>query len=1182
MPSRLALWLLISAASSLLLGCPQIAWGQAPPVSPVALEPLTPTATPAATSCQIGEILQIGAGLTTGLSRRNEEAIKADRAQITQRAELFEGVEISGVALGCDSPECDDPRTYETLYRLTRLRRGERLTAEQVANAWTSLIRLFKEVRIQLSCRPAEGEPARAPAGEDDKEASPDTRRGVVEVQFFTIGHHIIEDLTIRYSDLLSRLYPRVFSQDIRKRIRFKRGGIWPKGDTERIDREREKILDYYERLGYRGTDVQFKVEYTGPYKKRVLLTVEITEGSQPWLGQVLLRGQQAFSYAKVVSGLSTGEVADFWRPLFGAFGIGKLEKRVLRQELTEVERRYREEGWLTARVRLVDLIEEEDMVHPLVQVYEGPKVEVAFEGNTKISDEALAALLTFIETGSIDVTELEASRDAIREAYEAIGHYFVEIDVEPPVRVPTAEGRRGDTLRVKFIIDERRQVWVRHVNIEGNAGISDEALKAVMGTQGLGESGVVSIFSADAILQDARIINDLTAIRDLYADRGYQATSFRCQAPVEKEDYWTVRRLQEARGGEPPYEAGRFDIWSRSPSVTQCYVVEPTLDPRLVDVTIHLYEGARTTTDRLDVDRFLRWMNEDWQERLIDTLMVHGFMDERQKWRRAGFTGAKLQDVEGIILNWLHHEGYRDAKVVSRCGYESAPGVSCRQEMPYGVALDTIYFEVYRGPRLITDGVMIWGNTQTDQDAIQAELRMEDQAPLSTDDLFISETNLRRLGIFNSVKIETIQGTVGAAGDQFTAQVDPSVDHSQESPTTVLVTVEESESVLFESSVGAQVSNAAAIDTSDLPVLYILGLGLRDENFLGQALELGGAAEHANRVTRPGDIEGDNALWLGRIFLNDRSVAGTQLDFSQYLTYSRSRTAQQDRYVEQYALTSTLGYEFYNLSYPSLWGRGLRATLAVEASRERRRRLTNAGERPPFQDPVTSVTVSPTFRLDKRDNPLNPSRGFLVELTSTAVFQGNLIDTVLRVPAFKETIFGQYVQPLLDRRLIIVPTLSLGAAQTALGDDDLPSDFLFKAGGDVVVAHPVRGYDPAAIEAGEGQVYVDGTIDELGDVTGLEPIKVGGKALALASLEARFPTFIVDDLWAGVFAEGAAVATDWRRMGTDRFFPSVGAGLRYLVAGQIPVRLDVGVPLRETPFGGQQARIHLNIFYTP
>ena len=49
---------------------------------------------------------------------------------------------------------------------------------------------------------------------------------------------------------------------------------------------------------------------------------------------------------------------------------------------------------------------------------------------------------------------------------------------------------------------------------------------------------------------------------------------------------------------------------------------------------------------------------------------------------------------------------------------------------------------------------------------------------------------------------------------------------------------------------------------------------------------------------------------------------------------------------------------------------------------------------------------------------------------------------------------------------------------------------------------------------------------------------------------------------------------------GADRFYPSAGGGLRWLVTGQIPLRLDVAMPLRETVFSKAEPRLHLNIFY--
>jgi outer membrane translocation and assembly module TamA len=86
---------------------------------------------------------------------------------------------------------------------------------------------------------------------------------------------------------------------------------------------------------------------------------------------------------------------------------------------------------------------------------------------------------------------------------------------------------------------------------------------------------------------------------------------------------------------------------------------------------------------------------------------------------------------------------------------------------------------------------------------------------------------------------------------------------------------------------------------------------------------------------------------------------------------------------------------------------------------------------------------------------------------------------------------------------------------------------------------------------------------------------------MVAGGLELRFPTFLVDDLWGTVYSDFAAISPYWRTLGPDSIYSSVGGGLRYLVTGQIPLRLDVAYPLRETPFSPQEMRVHINIFYT-
>ncbi|MBU1429977.1 outer membrane protein assembly factor, partial [Myxococcota bacterium] len=289
----------------------------------------------------------------------------------------------------------------------------------------------------------------------------------------------------------------------------------------------------------------------------------------------------------------------------------------------------------------------------------------------------------------------------------------------------------------------------------------------------------------------------------------------------------------------------------------------------------------------------------------------------------------------------------------------------------------------------------------------------------------------------------------------------------------------------------------------------------------------------------------------------------------------------QRDRYARIFGAQGAISYDFYKLSYPAAWGQGLRAALKTEYRRDTQRQLTQQNERAPFGDPTYSLSFEPTLTWEQRDSPLHPSRGFFGIVSSEMSFNSGDFGEVVE-PAFKETLTFQFVRAFFKKRLIMAPQLRLGAVQTRLGEADLKSDFLFKAGGDGV-SLPVRGYADASIDACGGQEdegWCAGVFDE-DDEARLKPKTVGGRAMVVGSLEARFDTLVFTDLWGAAFLDFGAVSPTPSQMAFDRLYPSVGLGLRYLVTGQIPVRLDVGLPLRETAFSPQTPRLHLNLFYT-
>lgn len=1104
--------------------------------------------------------LALSATLSAALAAPQEHPQRGEARQaLIARLAPFNGVPLAQVDIACDIQICLDEGYRDTLRRMTLLTPGAPLTAERVADAWSRLLRtgLFESLEVSVG---------RGPEG--------------ARVLFSAVGFATITALDIEYAALESRLYPKQFISEIKKRVFFKKGGDFPSQAPDGglslearrlIAKQKQQIVSLYQQQGFEGTRVKIDEAYHGYQNKQVRLTIAVYEGVQPLMGPLLLRGNARFSHAWVTAPITTGERLDFWQSLFGVFDVGRYERKRLKEELKEVEARYRDRGYLAARARLdtpsyapKGIITRRGRVSPLILIKEGPKVRLRFEGNAALSDKALAKLTTFKAAGAVDATELESSRLALIEAYQAEGHYWARIKA---TMIDVAPGE----VEIVFEIEEGDKLYVRQIELVGAQAVPAETLLALMETKGIAEDGVIGPFGASAgILQDTRFTNDLIQIRDHYRSLGFTRMRFRCAPEGADVAAWTLRRAQALARGRPPEglsPSERFDVFSDQPGQRRCFLALPDEDDRFLRVRVELVEGAQTTVDRVDIDPFLGGMDEATRDESYALLEELGFVDNLRRWRkRAGLNRQKLETLRGLLLRYYHKSGYLRAEVTPVClGREAGldAGEDCSEPLLYGLHLERVRLRVEPGPQTRVNGILLKGNLRTQPHILHKELLLRDGEPLGSEALFVSQANLRSLGIFEAVSVETI----GAA------------TRADTSETTVMVTVEEGAYRPLDAYLGLQLDSDPLTD--ELPLLYTLGLTVRDRNLGGRALEVGFGGHHANRLNTPLDTLGDNARFEIGPFLKDRRLLGTKFDLALDATFKAGLTSQRDRYARIFGAQGAISYDFYKLSYPAAWGQGLRAALKTEYRRDTQRQLTQQNERAPFGDPTYSLSFEPTLTWEQRDSPLHPSRGFFGIVSSEMSFNSGDFGEVVE-PAFKETLTFQFVRAFFKKRLIMAPQLRLGAVQTRLGEADLKSDFLFKAGGDGV-SLPVRGYADASIDACGGQEdegWCAGVFDE-DDEARLKPKTVGGRAMVVGSLEARFDTLVFTDLWGAAFLDFGAVSPTPSQMAFDRLYPSVGLGLRYLVTGQIPVRLDVGLPLRETAFSPQTPRLHLNLFYT-
>jgi len=1119
------------------------------------------------------------------LSKRCRQALSEERGRFELKEgrwrysagpQRWEGALLLRVELSCDLARCARGRLEDTLKRSLRLPLWQPLTPARLEQAYAHLQQtgLFRSDSYVLFEELTQTPPSAVEEGAVDEDAQKH-----IAMYVCARAHTTVRSLKFTYTDAVSTLYPKQFISELQKRLDIKRGGVFPL-DPGFLREQEEQVRTLYERLGYAGTKVRIKTRFMS-HQREVDVTVVVEEGRRPQVAPPLVRQPETghVPYAEVVQAITPDTFFDVWPGFFGVFGVGRYDLKQTRERASKLELMLRDEGYFAARVRAIGEARDGGKVRPVIHVDRGPRVELKFEGNESLSDKELTEELTFAESGAVDEVELEQSRLKIEQRYRSIAHYYAEVSARM--------SREGDVITVTFSCDEGPQVYVGEVELQGVSLLDQEELKSLMVTQGVAPRGVLATMNASAgVLQDALLNQDLERILKRYRAEGFSQALYRCADPKrESRTQWRERlRAQRAQGDR---RVGAFDVWTSAVNQHVCFQVIPDTEERahrrFLKVVIMLAEGERTTVDRVDLGAYLQAMDESMRADALDLLRGMGFYNElNEPISDVGLSLTKLSLLDGVVLRYLRQSGHLKAEVSAQCQLKTPQGElmtaePCDLDVFYGRRVSRLSYQVKLGPRAEVDGLIVRGQLRTKQSVIERELLLQPGTPLSAEALLLSQTNLRSLGLFRSVSIESIGLGEATEGTRI-------------EPLTMVVSVEESPPWQADALLGvllreSPLTGSLQNNLSDLQLLYSSTLTLRHKNVLGRGWEIGGGLSHDNLLNTPLDVQGDSATWGVGPFFNNPRLFGSHIQLNTSLSFEQSISAQRDAYVQRGAGKAIASYDFYHTSYPSRWGKGLRLDLTLEGKVERRRALTVDGERRSFGGTTETLSLTPRLLYDQRDNPLHPTRGFYASLGLDGLLSlddGSITGDLSA--SFRETLTAQYVRSFFKQRLIIAPTVRFGAVQSSLSDDALPADFSFKAGGDGV-PFPVRGYSDASIEACQGVEGEAGSCVSLYEVTDLNrssPARVGGRSIVNVNLEARFPTMLIGDLWGAVFNDWGAVSTSLSGLRDAQLFPSLGFGLRYLVTGQIPVRLDVAYPLKETVFDPErQLRLHINIFYT-
>lgn len=152
-----------------------------------------------------------------------------------------------------------------------------------------------------------------------------------------------------------------------------------------------------------------------------------------------------------------------------------------------------------------------------VVHLTESPVLDrVAFEGNRKIKDKELAAVIESRPRGTLQRAVVQADVARIMEAYRHAGRADVGV-------VPEIIKRGEDRVDLVYVVTEGRKTTVRQINFVGNRVFGTRQLGAVIKTSA---TSMLSFMTGGDDYDPDRIAADREALRLYYRSKGYADAS--------------------------------------------------------------------------------------------------------------------------------------------------------------------------------------------------------------------------------------------------------------------------------------------------------------------------------------------------------------------------------------------------------------------------------------------------------------------------------------------------------------------------------------------------------------------------------------------------------------------------------------------------------------------------------
>jgi outer membrane protein insertion porin family len=244
--------------------------------------------------------------------------------------------------------------------------------------------------------------------------------------------------------------------------------------DRSALDRAEQELKRQYINRGFYGVKVTTTV--TPQERNRVAINFNVDEGDVAKIAKINIVGAQAFTESALIREMQLSTPG--WLTWYTK--NDQYSKQKLQADLETLRSYYTDRGYLEMNVEStqVSITPDKDDIYITVNITEGAKYtvsDVRLAGELLLPEDELMRLIQ-IHPGDVYSREkLQQSAKAISDRMGSDGYAFANVNAVPEV------DREKRTAAFTFFVDPGRRVYIRNINISGNAKTRDEVIRREM-----------------------------------------------------------------------------------------------------------------------------------------------------------------------------------------------------------------------------------------------------------------------------------------------------------------------------------------------------------------------------------------------------------------------------------------------------------------------------------------------------------------------------------------------------------------------------------------------------------------------------------------------------------------------------------------------------------------------------